>query len=141
MRWVQFQIKRHSPGLRPCFRVIDSRFVVKNVLRGPCEPFREYEIIAWESSSIGSVRSDGGAAIEVRRLYDQRAAFPMANRVAHVRNDCLWRMAASIESNDSGFVNHFAADEDDAGRLNDFVAHAVGTIRSRCRPQRSHTAT
>src|SRR5205814_9426548 len=75
----------------------------------------------------------GGLILEVGRLDDQRLAFPMAARVAHVGADALANVRARIDGNDAGLVNHLVANRDEAGALVDLIGAAVDRRHHRAR--------
>ena len=72
-----------------------------------------------------AVQADARLIGEVRRLDDQRVAFPVAARVAHVLADLRADVRPSIERNDAGVVHHLVADRHFVRRLHDPVAVAV----------------
>jgi hypothetical protein len=64
-----------------------------------------------------------GARIEVGRFDDERIAFPVAARLAHVRQ--LAGARRVVEADDPRLVHHLVANGDEAGRLRDVVGVAV----------------
>ena len=62
---------------------------------------------------------------EVRRLDDQRVAFPVPARVAQVLTQALAEMRTPVERNDARVVNHLVGEDEGVGRLQDPIAVAV----------------
>ncbi len=63
-------------------------------------------------------------SVKLRRLDDERVAFPVSARVAHPLADALVEVRLStVGRNDAGVVDHLVADRHDARVLDD--AHAV----------------
>ncbi len=64
-----------------------------------------------------------GATTDVRRLDDQRVAFPVTAAEAHIVGHVGGRRLAAIQPDDARVVDHLEVDDDLVGRLED--AHAV----------------
>ncbi len=71
--------------------------------------------------------------MEVRRFDDERIAFPMTPRVAHVQMDVPADVSVIVERNHTGLVNHLVANRDVALALHDLIGVAVNRRHHRSR--------
>src|SRR5439155_25168447 len=68
------------------------------------------------------------ALLEVRRLDDERVAFPMSTGIAHIEVDVAADVRAprnGIERDDARLVHHLVANRDVTGALDDLIRVAV----------------
>ena len=65
--------------------------------------------------------------VEVRRLHDQRVAFPVATGIAHPLTDGLGQVGAPVQGDDSRLVDQFLEHHDVIGILKDLVIAAIPT--------------
>src|SRR6185503_1681323 len=63
---------------------------------------------------------------EIRRIDDQRIAFPTAARVSEILADALVEMRASVQRDDAGFVNHLVENDHAIRTLHDLDIAVVG---------------
>src|SRR5262245_60335486 len=87
----------HGPWLRKCLRVIDCELVQKRVGIKALETFGQPHVFARATES-SSVR-------EIRRLDNERVAFPMAARVPFQLANLIGKMRAVFDWNDADVVN------------------------------------
>ena len=73
---------------------------------------------------------------EIRRLDDERVAFPVAARVAHVLPDVRADVRTAVERDDARVVDHLVADDDLVRCLHDAQAVAVQHRRDARDPAR-----
>src|SRR5262249_28730550 len=102
----------HSPWFRKCVRIVDRELVQKRVGIKPLEMFGQPHIFARATES-SPVR-------EVRRLDDERIAFPMASRVSFQLANLLRKMRLAFEWNDADVVNHLNKNRHVSGTLNNW---------------------
>src|SRR5262245_29446111 len=110
----------HGPWLRKCFRVVDRELVQKRVGIKTLETFSQAHIFACATKS--------SSVCEVRRLDDERVAFPMASRVSFQLANLLRKMRPVFEWNDADVVNHLNQNRHVSGTLNN---SNIVVVRSR----------
>src|SRR5215831_6807267 len=110
----------HSPWLRKSLRVVDRELVQKRVGINTLETFRQPHVFACATES-SSVR-------EIRRLHDERVAFPMAARVSFQLTNVLRNMRPVFQWNDADVVNHLNQNRHVSGTLNN---SNIVVVRSR----------
>src|SRR5262249_38522043 len=110
----------HSPWFCKRVRIVDRELVQKRVGIKPLETFGQPHIFARATES--------SAVREVRRLDDERVAFPMASRVSFQLANLLRKMRPVFEWNDADVVNHLNQNRHVSGTLNN---SNIVVVRSR----------
>src|SRR5689334_4787293 len=109
----------NCPRPGPGFGVVYGEVVAQLIGGDASEAFGEFCRIA-EECAAGS-----DFIIEVRRFDYECVAFPMTAGVAHIAADAAADMWTPIQRNDAIFMDHFIADHDIPGSLNDVVPEIV----------------
>ena len=112
-------IKRR-PRSRPRRRIGDRELVVDRVGGHAREALGDRE-----RRRIGSLKDHAFLGLEVRRLDDERRAFPAATGVAEPLPQVLVEMRPPVDGNDPGAVNHLGSDGHVAGTLEDLEVVVV----------------
>src|SRR5688572_822911 len=114
-----------GPRLHPGGRVVEGDRPFDRVLRRRPEPLDGLE---------PARRATERRFLEVVRAFDdERVAFPVAARVAHVRLHVPRERLAAVERDDARVVHHLVADRDHPWRLHDLVRVAVDGRHHRAR--------
>src|SRR5579871_147433 len=108
------------PRLHPRPWIADGDIVAELVWRGAREPLDNHEGIR-----SGTTAADSNLAVEIGRFHDERVAFPMPARIAHVGTDVASHVWAPIRRNHPRFVDHLVADSHVTGPLHDLVAEVI----------------
>ena len=82
-------------------------------------------VIAGFAVVAHAIRSDAGLIGVIGGLDDQRVAFPVAARIAHVLADVGAHVRAAVERDHAALMDHFVAEHHVSGRLHDLVAVVV----------------
>ena len=111
------QRNQRRPGLGPGRRVGDGDLVVERVGADAGEALDQVQVLA-RSSELALLR-------EIRRLDDQRVAFPAASRVAVPELDVLVHVRTAVHRDDARIVRHLAEEHHALRRLDDLVVVVV----------------
>ena len=99
---------------RPCERrrVVDLELVQQRVPVEQAESLDQMELVVPPEVAAGFAVV-AASVLEVRRVHDQRAALPPADRMAQPLAHARWRVRPSVEVHDAGIVNHLGVDDND----------------------------
>ena len=96
---------------------------------GPREALDQLQRVAHHEHVAVGLRA--GLAVEVRRLDDQRVAFPVPRAIAHVGANARRQVRPAVERDDARLVDHLVADGDVARELENLVAVVVDDRKRR----------
>src|SRR5439155_372207 len=108
--------------------IVDRYLVVDRVLVHPRETLDHMERFALRNAADapGSrTGGDGPLVVVVRRLDDQRVAFPASAWIAVPQADIPADVRTSVHRDDAGLVNHLVRNHHEAGTLDDLVRVVV----------------
>src|SRR5207253_4219494 len=120
---LQLQRNHHGPRRGPRRRVVHRELVFEDLRPDAREALGEPQVLV-RPREIALRR-------EVRRVDDERVAFPVSARVAVPAADAGVEVRAAVERNDARVVRHLAEDGDVAGRLDDLEVTVVTGLQSR----------
>src|SRR6185503_3655448 len=119
---IQRQGKGYAPRPRVDLRIVDRRRVGNLAFRNAAEALDHAQAAGVSDAldpAAGHARRDPSEVVEVRRLDDQRVAFPSSTRIAVPEADAIVRRGAAVERNDPRVVNHLVMNHDEAGEWHD----------------------
>ena len=111
---------QRRPRPRPRRRIGDGELVVDRVGGHAREALGDRE-----RRGIGPLKDHAFLGLEVRRLDDQRRAFPAAAGIAEPLPQVLVEMRAPVDRNDPGAVDHLGSNGHVAGTLEDLEVVVV----------------
>ena len=124
-----------APGTRERRRIVDGELVENRVGAHAGEAFDHLQALGRAAKSLERMK--------VRRLDDERIAFPPSDRIAHPGAE-VWRETFTPDPDDPDIVHHLDEDHDVIPRLHDLIVVVVEVVgqhgRSGVRAERHDAA-
>src|SRR5687768_3405693 len=113
------QIVEGRPGTRPRLRIIDRELVFDLIVRDARETLGDLHGV--RRSAAAAAAADGITPVEIRRLDDERLAFPAAARHPDPLLQAGRRRRTVVERDDPRVVDHLGQDHDVPLTLDDVI--------------------